>query len=211
MSDQHRHDNKQSLNSERAAKAREAEIDRELIASITSGNQEALAKLYDRYASLMLGVAFRILQNRGDAEDLLHDVFLEVWRQAKGYNPKRGAVRTWLLLRVRSRAIDRLRVLAKARDHAMAESINQPEAVSERDQPNHTSDRLQARQALKTLSEVQRVVVELSYFEGLTCTEIAVRCGIPVGTVKSRLFAAMEKLRHHLVSITEEAHAQRRL
>lgn len=210
MIDQHKQSDKQSITSERAAKTKDAEIDRELIASIKSGDKNALAALYDRYASLILGLAFRILQNRGDAEDLLHDVFLEVWRRAKSYDPNRGAVRTWLLLRVRSRAIDRLRVIAKAREHAMAESFNEPESISERDQPNHTSDRFHARQALKSLSEVQRIVVELSYFEGLTCTEIAVRCGIPVGTVKSRLFAAMENLRHHLGSVREEAHAERR-
>ncbi len=211
MIDDHKQSDNPSVARKLASNTKDAEIDRELITSITAGNRNAFAALYDRYAAQMLALALRILQSRGDAEDLLHDVFLEVWRQAKNYDPTRGAVRTWLLLRVRSRAIDRLRTLAKARNHAMAESFNESDSTSEMDHPNHASDRHHARQALKGLSEVQRIVVELSYFEGLTCTEIARRCGIPVGTVKSRLFAAMKKLRRDLGSVREEAHAERRL
>ncbi len=131
------------------------------------------------------------MRTRRDAEDLLHDVFLEVWQKAKDFDADRGTVRTWLLLRVRSRAIDRIRMLTTARNHAMIKSDPEPTG----DEPSQAAERNLTRQALTGLSEIQRTVVELSYFEGLSCREIAERCRIPVGTVKSRLAAALTKLR----------------
>lgn len=173
-----------------------ADSDRELMSLVTAGDRRALAALYDRHAPQMLGLGSRILKNRGEAEDLLHDVFLEAWRKAGHYDAERGTVRTWLLLRMRSRAIDRLRSLTKLREQTGF--ADEPRSGPEGERPNHISDQVIARRALETLSEGQRTVVELSYFEGLTCREIAARCDIPVGTVKSRLSAAMQKLRQHL-------------
>jgi RNA polymerase sigma-70 factor, ECF subfamily len=181
--------------------------DKKLMSLVKAGDRRALAALYDRHAPQMLGLAFRILQNRGDAEDLLHDVFLEVWRKAGHYDAQRSAVRTWLVLRMRSRAIDRLRALTKLRDQAGF--TDEVRSVPEGERPNHISDRVIAQRALESLSQEQRTVIELGYFEGLTCREIAARCEIPVGTVKSRLSAAMQKLRQHLKPVREQAHAER--
>lgn len=181
----------------------EAEIDGELIEAIKAGERRGLAELYDKYAPVMLRVAFRILRNRRDAEDLLHDVFLEVWRKAQAYDSRRGSVRNWLLIRVRSRAIDRMRTLRLAQAHAMAERANEQTMGAECDEVAKAADAGVARNALNSLNSAQRQVIELGYFQGLTCREIAQRCEIPVGTVKSRLSGALVKLRRQLNTAAE--------
>lgn len=173
----------------------DAETDTDLLIAIRQGDRIALATLYDRHAAQMLGLAIRILNNRRDAEDLLHDVFIEVWQKAGDFDPSRGAARTWLLLKLRCRAIDRLRMLTVARNHAMVQIETASEDIQTEDDPSLEPDRIRARQALSGLTREQRMVVELGYFQGLKCREIAERCRIPVGTVKSRLAAAMSKLR----------------
>ena len=175
------------------------ESDGALIEAAANGDGTALGCLYDRHGSLMLGVAFRILGNRRDAEDLLHDVFVEAWAKAGSYDPARATVRSWLLVRVRSRAIDRLRSLEVARRHGMAPAPGEPaEPRADDTDPGRHVDRVRARDALAGLSAEQRDVVEKSYFAGLTCREIAELSQIPIGTVKSRLFAAMAQLRRSL-------------
>jgi RNA polymerase sigma-70 factor (ECF subfamily) len=175
----------------------EAQRDRLWMTEVAAGHREALGRLYDCHASAMLGLACRILKSRRDAEDLVHDVFLEVWKKAAEFDPGRGRVRGWLLMRVRCRAIDRARALQVARRHGLAvpESASPPPAGPD---PGAVHDGARARRALDTLSKEQRSVVELAYFEGFTCREIADHCGIPIGTVKSRLFAAMARLRVEL-------------
>ena len=176
----------------------DAAADRKAIAAVKTGDRPALAELYDRYARQMLGVAYRILGNRRDAEDLLHDVFIEAWQRAGSYDERRGSVRAWLLLRVRSRAVDRVRALAVAQQHAMARAHEGRGRDAADDQPDRAADGARARRALQGLSEEQRSAVQLAYFEGQTCREIAARCEIPVGTVKSRLSAAIANLRKQL-------------
>jgi RNA polymerase sigma-70 factor (ECF subfamily) len=162
------------------------------------GDEAALAALYDRHAPAMLRVASRILQSRQDAEDLVHDVFVEAWQKAGDYDACRGSVRSWLLVRVRSRGIDRVRSLESAR---RAAAVLPPGSEGERSEPSWDApDRERARAALATLPEEQRHVVELGYFEGLTCAEMADRVGVPIGTVKSRLSAAVAKLRRSLAA-----------
>lgn len=172
--------------------------DIDLILAMQRGERDAVAQLYDRYAALMMGVAMRFLDNRRDAEDLLHDVFLEAWQHAGSYNPKRGNVRQWLLLRLRSRAIDRYRSLALLRRHAASEVDVEPRTCG--DSLVRESDSMRIFQALQCMVKEQRRVIELSYFEGLSCSEIATRCAIPIGTVKSRLAAGIGKLRQQLVA-----------
>lgn len=173
--------------------------DADLVTALGRGHRLALGELYDRHSPQMTALATRVLGDRRDAEDLLHDVFLEVWRKAASYDPKRGTVRSWLLLRLRSRAIDRGRALGVAQRYAMAQACRDPEpAPSSSADPCLHLERARARRALDGLSNEQRAVVELSYFQGLACREIAERCQIPVGTVKSRLSAALEKLRAEL-------------
>src|SRR4030095_9636091 len=114
------------------AEVRERTEDERLIAAVGLGDEAALAALYDRHASAMLGVAYRVLRNRTDAEDLVHDVFVESWNKARDFQPSRGTLRSWLLMRVRSRGIDRLRSLEAARRHAMAAAREEAGAAGAR-------------------------------------------------------------------------------
>jgi RNA polymerase sigma-70 factor (ECF subfamily) len=169
---------------------------------VARGDRDALAELYDRHAPAVLRVALRFLGCRHAAEDLVHDVFVEAWGKAADYDARRGNVRRWLLMRVRSRAIDRLRALDTARRHAMQELRTADETAVARVPDWDAVDRDRARRALRELPPAQRTLVELSYFEGLTGAEMAERCEIPIGTVKSRLSAALEKLRRSLAAPT---------
>lgn len=171
----------------------DAEIDAALVAAMASGDRDALSQLYERHSGLLLGLAMRIVRDRREAEDLLHDVFLEAWRAAKDFDPKRGRVRTWLAIRMRSRALDlqkSARVSRNAGDSGLDVLVDDSEAAS----PDHA----RVRRALAELGPDQRRVLELAYFEGLSCTEIAARVEIPVGTVKSRLAAGLDRLRAYL-------------
>ncbi|HEY1556114.1 MAG TPA: sigma-70 family RNA polymerase sigma factor [Kofleriaceae bacterium] len=167
--------------------------DAALVAAMAGGDRSALARLYERHSGILLGLALRIVRERREAEDLLHDVFLEAWRSAKDFDPKRGRVRTWLAIRMRSRALDHqksARVSRNAGDAGLDLVADERERV--------TPDHARVRAALGELGSDQRRVLELAYFEGLSCTEIAARIAIPVGTVKSRLAAALSRLRDGL-------------
>jgi RNA polymerase sigma-70 factor (ECF subfamily) len=174
--------------------------DESLMAAAAVGDESALAELYDRHAGAMLGVALRILKLRQDAEDLVHDVFVEAWQKAADFDAERGSVRSWLLVRVRSRGVDRLRSLNSARRRGLlGDGEHAPEEVDPKVAPVWDGpDRERARKALDRLPEPQRTLVELAYFEGMTCSEMATHCAIPIGTVKSRLSAALGKLREAL-------------
>ena len=156
----------------------------------------AWRRLYDRYASALLAIGRRILGDRREAEDLLHDVFIEVWRQAGDYNEARGSVRAWLLMRMRSRALDR----RKSAAFSKRADLPAPDAVVDvhgegGEDPALGPDRQAVRRALEQLPAEQRQVLELGYFEGLSSSEIAERVRAPIGTVKSRVAAALSKLR----------------
>src|ERR1041384_2736364 len=169
------------------------EVDAALVAAMAKGDRDALSRLYERHSGLLLGLAMRIVRDRREAEDLLHDVFLEAWRSAKDFDPKRGKVRTWLAIRMRSRALDlqkSARVSRNTGDGGLDQLIDEAEGAS----PDHR----RVRSALAELGQEQRRVLELAYFEGLTCAEIAQRVAIPIGTVKSRLAAGLDRLRSGL-------------
>ena len=174
----------------------DAAIDAALVAAMAEGDRAAMATLYSRHASVLLGVAIRIVRERREAEDLLHDVFLEAWRSAKDFDPKRGRVRTWLAIRMRSRALDHqksARVSRNAGDGGLELLVDHSEIAS--------PDCARVRAALASLGDDQRRVIELAYFEGLSCTEISERIAIPVGTVKSRVAAGLERLRVGLAAV----------
>jgi RNA polymerase sigma-70 factor (ECF subfamily) len=164
-----------------------------LVAAMARGDREALAGLYRRHSGLLLGLAMRIVREKREAEDLLHDVLLEAWRAAKDFDPKRGRVRTWLAIRMRSRALDlqkSARVSRNAGDAGLEVVVDEREHAS----PDHA----RVRTALAALGPDHKAVLELAYFEGLSCSEIASRIAIPIGTVKSRLAAGMQRLRDAL-------------
>jgi RNA polymerase sigma-70 factor (ECF subfamily) len=171
----------------------DADID--VLRRIAAGDKPALGVLYDRHAGVMLALGVRVIGLRREAEDLLHDVFLEAWRHAGDYDPRRGSVKTWLLLRMRSRCLDRVRSHAFSRTEALA-SEPMPSAAPEKVERH--LDGARARALLETLPAGQREVLELGYFQGLSFSEIADTLGIPIGTVKSRVSAAMVKLREDL-------------
>ncbi|HEX4451028.1 MAG TPA: sigma-70 family RNA polymerase sigma factor [Kofleriaceae bacterium] len=161
-----------------------------LVTAMAEGDRGALAKLYRRHGGILLGLALRIVRERREAEDLLHDVFLEAWRSARDFDPKRGRVRTWLAIRMRSRCLDHqksARVSRNAGDAGLEVVADEREPAS----PDHE----RVRSALGGLGNEQRRVVELAYFDGLSCSEIAARIAIPIGTVKSRLAAGLRALR----------------
>jgi RNA polymerase sigma-70 factor, ECF subfamily len=177
--------------------------DEEDLRRLAAGDGDAAARLYDRHARAVYSLALRIVNDEGDAEDVVQEVFAQAWRQAARYDASRGVVGAWLLMMARSRAIDKLRS-ARARPDSRA--VDDPRVIDEmpavlRDAPSRIIDAENARLAQRALAELpllQRLVIELAYYEGLTQREIADRLEQPLGTVKSRLRLGLLKLRDAL-------------
>lgn len=172
----------------------DAAVDISLVRRMADGDAAALGLLYDRYGTLLFSVGVRILSDRHAAEDLVQDVFLEAWRKSAEYDPARASVRTWLILRARSRALDRL-MSASARRTVSMEDVTVPEPAASGTGMDNRADADRVHLALADLSAEQRQVLELTFFQGLSSGEIARQVGVPVGTVKSRLRAALGGLR----------------
>jgi RNA polymerase sigma-70 factor (ECF subfamily) len=178
-----------------------------LIKSVASGDQSALSTLYDTTSRLVFGLVVRIVSDRETAEEVLLDVFTQVWRQASSYDTKRGAPLAWLMTIARSRAIDRLR--SGKHDQQNKEPLDSIGEVSatgatpEETTVNSERQRL-VRAALDTLSPEQREVIELAYYSGLSHSEIALKLGQPLGTVKTRTRLGMIKLRDTLKPLLGE-------
>ncbi len=178
--------------------------DVELLKVVAAKNEAALGQLYDRYRLILFGVLMRILNNREEAEDVLQEVFLQVWRRASDFDENRGKPFTWLVTLARSRGIDRLRSLASRERVATAGANEASDEVSDA-----ATDAIRAEQrgvvndALSQLPDEQKRPLMLAYFEGLTQTEIAYKLGAPLGTVKTRMRSGMMKLRE-LLSAREQ-------
>lgn len=162
---------------------------------LANGDKQALGVLYDRYAPVLLALGLRIVRSRREAEDLLHDVFLELWRHAGDYRAERGSVKSWMLLRMRSRCLDRVRSHGYSRVVGLEVEPSRSD-VTELDERRVDGTRL--RGLLERLPTGQREVLALGYFEGLSFSEISAQLDIPIGTVKSRVSAAMQTLRKAL-------------
>lgn len=163
------------------------------------GDEEALASLYDRYRLILFGLILRILHSRPEAEDVLQDVFIQVWKRASDYDEARGRPFTWLVTLARSRAIDRLRALDSRQRTANESALDVTESVSDAATDAFKSEQREVvRDALDALPTEQRQTLVLAYFEGLTQSEIAERLGAPLGTVKTRMRSGMIKLRESL-------------
>ena len=182
-----------------ASEGRQA--DQAALERMARGDQHALGELYDRHARLVFSLALRILQVRADAEDIVQEVFAQVWRQSGRYDPRRGAVAAWMLTLTRSRAIDRLRA-RRARPETMTEpgdTERVPDAGVPPDLELLSAEQVERlRRALDQLPDAQRQALELAYYEGLSHTEVADRLAEPLGTIKTRIRQAVIKLREAL-------------
>jgi len=175
--------------------------DEEALARMARGDHGGLEELYDRHARLIYSLALRILRDQADAEDVVQEVFSQSWRQASRYTRTRGTVVAWLLTMTRSRAIDRLR--GKRTEPASAADdltgIDRPDpAVLQDDQLLGAGRAAEVRGALDELPLLQRIVIDLAFFEGLTHVEIAKRLELPLGTVKTRIRQGLLSMRNRL-------------
>ena len=175
--------------------------DVDLLHAVARGDEAALARLYDDYRVILFGLLVRILNSREEAEDILQDVFIQVWRRAKDFDENRGKPFTWLVTLTRSRAIDRLRQLGARQRLATSAAQDQPEEASDALTETIRSGQKEiVQRALAELPEDQKQTLVLAYFEGLTQSEIAAKLGAPLGTVKTRMRSGMAKLRASLAS-----------
>ncbi len=170
-----------------------------LLTQISQGNQTALSLLYDRYARLVQGLAYRILNSSEDAEEVVIDVFSQIWRKAQMYDPKKSRVDTWIFMITRSRALDRLRSLTRANQAVMVSEQWMAFPVDTTEEDLIIAERReQVQQAIAQLPSEQRQVIELAYYQGLSHAEIAAQIGLPLGTIKTRIRLGLNKLRREL-------------
>lgn len=170
--------------------------DDELVLRMARGDRAALGTLYGRHAARLLALVRQIVGDRAEAEDVLHDTFLEAWRRAHDYSSERGSVGAWLAVRARSRALDRRR--APARRGLALEMAGLAELVAGDAEPTEiafVAEQGRLRAALSAMAPEERQVLVLGYFAGLSSSEIAAEAQIPIGTVKSRVRSALIKLR----------------
>lgn len=162
-----------------------------------------MSELYDRYAPLLLALAYRIMGERADAEDIVLEALARVWREADRFDPARGSLRAWLAVMVRSRALDAVRARRRSERVATDAAGGNPEGVAgvsmdASDVPDPAEQDERRRRVLAALAELpaaQREAIELAYYGGLSQSEIAARLGAPLGTVKTRMRDGMLKLR----------------
>jgi RNA polymerase sigma-70 factor (ECF subfamily) len=173
--------------------------DSDLLHAVARGDEAALAAIYDRYRLILFGLILRILHDRAEAEDVLQEAFLQVWRRAGDFDETRGRAFTWLVTIARSRALDRLRSAASRARLADGAAQAPGEEVGDAALDALKSEQgAIVRQALAELPDEQRRTLFLAYFEGLTQAEIAARLGDPLGTVKTRMRSGLIKLRELL-------------
>lgn len=173
-----------------------------LIAAIAMQNPDSFAILFRRYSPAALGLATRIVANASLAEEIVQEVFLSLWQTAARFDPRRGSVRSWLLLQIHHRSVDSVRSEAasmrRAQEHSADTMVNLPGADSVVEEQFLTERRLEVQAALTTLPADQRAVIELAYFGGKTQSQVAEQMNVPLGTVKSRTMAAMRGLQRRL-------------
>jgi RNA polymerase sigma-70 factor, ECF subfamily len=184
--------------------------DATLLHRMAEGDEQALGAFYDRWNPLVHAIVLRIVRQRDDVDDVVEEAFWQAWRQADRYDVSKGSVQTWLLTIARSRALDRVRSLKRLREDPLENDSGEVvvQLASEGDasmDAESAERRAIVVTALADLPAEQREALELGYFSGLSQTEIAERTGQPLGTIKTRMRLAMQKLRGRLQVLREEA------
>jgi RNA polymerase sigma factor (sigma-70 family) len=171
-----------------------ARSDEELLEAIATGDEAALGELYDRFGRVAYGVALRVLRDQALAEDAVQEAFLAIWRTARRYRQERAKPSTWVLTLVHRRAVD----LVRREDRRRADPLGEaPEAggAAVPEEADLRERRAAVQAALRELPDDQRQALELAYYGGYTQSELAERLGVPLGTIKSRMFAGLNRLR----------------
>jgi RNA polymerase sigma-70 factor, ECF subfamily len=171
--------------------------DEALVALAARSEQSALAELYDRYGRTAYGLALRVLRDQALAEDAVQEAFLTVWRTASRFMPERGKASTWILTLVHRRAVDAVRREQRRRADSLDQAAEPAVEGAEEDAFRHLQrERVQA--ALRHLPDAQREALELAYYGGFSQSELAERLGQPLGTIKSRMFGGLSRMRELL-------------
>lgn len=166
--------------------------DAALLSSVASGDERAMASLYDRYSRLVYSVALRVLRDPAAAEDVLQEVFMQIWRNPDGFTAARGSLGGWLAIVARNRSIDALR---RKRPTVDVDDVPLASPFNLADEAERTALMAQARGVMEKLPREQRKMLEMAFFDGLTHSEIAEMTGDPLGTVKTRIRSALLTLR----------------
>ena len=172
--------------------------DEAVVALVARSDQTALAELYDRFGRVAYGVALRILRDEKLAEDAVQEGFLAAWRNADRFMPERAKASTWLLTLVHRRAVDLVRREERRRAEPIADTVELPASDSAEEDAWLRFERERVQAALRQLPDQQREALELAYYGGFTQSELAERLGQPVGTIKSRMFTGLSRLRELL-------------
>jgi RNA polymerase sigma-70 factor (ECF subfamily) len=176
--------------------------DEALVALVARSDESALAELYDRVGGTAYGLAYRVLRDEALAEDAVQEAFLGLWRSAGAFIPERAKASTWILTLVHRRAVDLVRREQRRRTEPL-ESAHEPTDDSAEEAAWLRLDRERVQSALAQLPDQQREALELAYYGGYTQSELADRLGQPLGTIKSRMFAGLTRLRELLEEGTE--------
>jgi RNA polymerase sigma factor (sigma-70 family) len=177
--------------------------DEALVALVARGDEKALAELYERFGRVAYGLAFRVIRDGALAEDAVQEAFLAVWRSAGRFVAERAKARTWILTLVHRRAVDLVRREQPRRAEALSAAPDASAATVE-ETAWLRLQRTRVREALRKLPDQQREALELAYFGGFTQSELADRLGEPLGTIKSRMFSGLARLRELLSETGDE-------
>jgi RNA polymerase sigma-70 factor, ECF subfamily len=175
-----------------SARIQPGEAERSIISGIRNGREDAMAQLYDRYSSMVYSVALRVMGDTSAAEDVMQEIFMQVWRNPSAFDANRGSLAAWLAVVARNRSIDALR---KRRPET---SVDDVVVAADIDLESDAARKIaleKVRGALAGMPAEQRRAIGLAFFEGLTHTEVAARTGEPLGTVKTRIRTALQTLR----------------
>jgi RNA polymerase sigma factor (sigma-70 family) len=172
--------------------------DEALVALAARAEESALAELYDRHGRVAYGLALRVLRDQALAEDAVQEAFLAVWRSASTFLPERAKASTWILTLVHRRAVDLVRREERRRAEPLAEETRTDGDGSAADVAWLRFERERVQEALRRLPDHEREALELAYYGGFTQSQLAERLGLPIGTIKSRMFSGLARLRELL-------------